>query len=90
AQGFSASNKLHKHFNEIKNLQNLLSTGDITNVFAMYKVGNVVKVLEGIEDLYVNNKGFNSKKEQQSATFKSFDIVDNIWQLIQQTQALQD
>ena len=48
AQGFSASNKLHKHFNEIKNLQNLLSTGDITNVFAMYKVGNIVKVLEGI------------------------------------------
>ena len=90
AQGFSASNKLHKHFNEIKNLQNLLSTGDITNVFAMYKVGNIVKVLEGIEDLYVNDKGFNSKKEQQSATFKSFDIVDNIWQLIQQTQALQD
>lgn len=90
AQGFSAGNKLHKHFNEIKNLQNLLSTGDITNVFAMYKVGNIVKVLEGIEDLYVNNKGFNSKKEQQSATFKSFDIVDNIWQLIQQTQALQD
>lgn len=90
AQGFSAGNKLHKHFNEIKNLQNLLSTGDITNVFAMYKVGNIVKVLEGIEDLYVNDKGFNSKKEQQSATFKSFDIVDNIWQLIQQTQALQD
>ncbi|BFL70048.1 UvrD-helicase domain-containing protein [Moraxella osloensis] len=90
AQGFSASNKLHKHFNEIKNLQNLLSTGDITNVFAMYKVGNIVKVLEGIEDLYANDKGFNSKKEQQSATFKSFDIVDNIWQLIQQTQALQD
>ena len=90
AQGFSASNKLHKHFNEIKNLQNLLSTGDITNVFAMYKVGNIVKVLDGIEDLYVNNKGFNGKKEQQSATFKSFDIVDNIWQLIQQTQALQD
>lgn len=90
AQGFSASNKLHKHFNEIKNLQNLLSTGDITNVFAMYKVGNIVKVLDGIEDLYVNDKGFNSKKEQQSATFKSFDIVDNIWQLIQQTQALQD
>ncbi|VXB86753.1 RecBCD enzyme subunit RecB [Enhydrobacter sp. 8BJ] len=90
AQGFSASNKLHKHFNEIKNLQNLLSTGDITNVFAMYKVGNIVKVLEGIEDLYVNDKGFNGKKEQQSATFKSFDIVDNIWQLIQQTQALQD
>lgn len=90
AQGFSASNKLHKHFNEIKNLQNLLSTGDITNVFAMYKVGNIAKVLEGIEDLYVNDKGFNSKKEQQSATFKSFDIVDNIWQLIQQTQALQD
>lgn len=90
AQGFSAGNKLHKHFNEIKNLQNLLSTGDINNVFAMYKVGNIVKVLEGIEDLYVNNKGFNSKKEQQSATFKSFDIVDNIWQLIQQTQALQD
>ena len=90
AQGFSAGNKLHKHFNEIKNLQNLLSTGDITNVFAMYKVGNIVKVLEGIEDLYANNKGFNSKKEQQSATFKSFDIVDNIWQLIQQTQALQD
>nr|WP_309595873.1 UvrD-helicase domain-containing protein [Moraxella osloensis] len=90
AQGFSASNKLHKHFNEIKNLQNLLSTGDITNVFAMYKVGNIAKVLDGIEDLYVNDKGFNSKKEQQSATFKSFDIVDNIWQLIQQTQALQD
>lgn len=90
AQGFSAGNKLHKHFNEIKNLQNLLSTGDITNVFAMYKVGNIVKVLEGIEDLYVNDKGFNSKKEQQSAIFKSFDIVDNIWQLIQQTQALQD
>ena len=90
AQGFSAGNKLHKHFNEIKNLQNLLSTGDITNVFAMYKVGNIVKVLEGIEDLYANNKGFNSKKEQQSATFKSFDIVDNMWQLIQQTQALQD
>ncbi|QQU05631.1 UvrD-helicase domain-containing protein [Moraxella osloensis] len=90
AQGFSAGNKLHKHFNEIKNLQNLLSTGDITNVFAMYKVGNIVKVLEGIEDLYANDKGFNSKKEQQSATFKSFDIVDNIWQLIQQTQALQD
>lgn len=90
AQGFSAGNKLHKHFNEIKNLQNLLSTGDITNVFTMYKVGNIVKVLEGIEDLYVNNKGFNGKKEQQSATFKSFDIVDNIWQLIQQTQALQD
>ena len=90
AQGFSAGNKLHKHFNEIKNLQNLLSTSDITNVFAMYKVGNIVKVLEGIEDLYANNKGFNSKKEQQSATFKSFDIVDNIWQLIQQTQALQD
>lgn len=90
AQGFSAGNKLHKHFNEIKNLQNLLSTSDITNVFAMYKVGNIVKVLEGIEDLYVNDKGFNSKKEQQSATFKSFDIVDNIWQLIQQTQALQD
>lgn len=90
AQGFSAGNKLHKHFNEIKNLQNLLSTGDITNVFAMYKVGNIVKVLEGIEDLYDNDKGFNSKKEQQSATFKSFDIVDNIWQLIQQTQALQD
>lgn len=90
AQGFSAGNKLHKHFNEIKNLQNLLSTSDITNVFAMYKVGNIVKVLEGIEDLYVNNKGFNGKKEQQSATFKSFDIVDNIWQLIQQTQALQD
>lgn len=90
AQGFSAGNKLHKHFNEIKNLQNLLSTGDITNVFAMYKVGNIAKVLDGIEDLYVNNKGFNSKKEQQSATFKSFDIVDNIWQLIQQTQALQD
>ena len=90
AQGFSAGNKLHKHFNEIKNLQNLLSTGDITNVFAMYKVGNVVKVLEGIEDLYINDKGFNSKKEQQSATFKSFDIVDNIWQLIQQTQALRD
>jgi exodeoxyribonuclease V beta subunit len=90
AQGFSASNKLHKHFNEIKNLQNLLSTGDITNVFAMYKVGNIAKVLDGIEDLYVNNKGFNGKKEQQSATFKSFDIVDNIWQLIQQTQALQD
>lgn len=90
AQGFSAGNKLHKHFNEIKNLQNLLSTGDITNVFAMYKVGNIVKVLDGIEDLYVNDKGFNSKKEQQSATFKSFDIVDNIWQLIQQTQALQD
>nr|WP_312275586.1 UvrD-helicase domain-containing protein [Moraxella sp. CTOTU46711] len=90
AQGFSAGNKLHKHFSEIKNLQNLLSTGEITNVFAMYKVGNIVKVLEGIEDLYVNDKGFNSKKEQQSATFKSFDIVDNIWQLIQQTQALQD
>ncbi|MDI4480092.1 DNA helicase UvrD [Moraxella osloensis] len=90
AQGFSASNKLHKHFNEIKNLQNLLSTGDITNVFAMYKVGNIAKVLDGIEDLYANDKGFNSKKEQQSATFKSFDIVDNIWQLIQQTQALQD
>lgn len=90
AQGFSAGNKLHKHFNEIKNLQNLLSTGDITNVFTMYKVGNILKVLEGIEDLYVNNKGFNGKKEQQSATFKSFDIVDNIWQLIQQTQALQD
>ncbi len=90
AQGFSAGNKLHKHFNEIKNLQNLLSTSDITNVFAMYKVGNIVKVLDGIEDLYVNDKGFNSKKEQQSATFKSFDIVDNIWQLIQQTQALQD
>ena len=90
AQGFSAGNKLHKHFNEIKNLQNLLSTGDITNVFAMYKVGNIVKLLEGIEDLYANDKGFNSKKEQQSATFKSFDIVDNIWQLIQQTQALQD
>lgn len=90
AQGFSAGNKLHKHFNEIKNLQNLLSTGDITNVFAMYKVGNIAKVLDGIEDLYVNDKGFNSKKEQQSATFKSFDIVDNIWQLIQQTQALQD
>lgn len=90
AQGFSAGNKLHKHFNEIKNLQNLLSTGDITNVFAMYKVGNIVKVLEGIEDLYANDKGFNSKKEQQSAAFKSFDIVDNIWQLIQQTQALQD
>ena len=90
AQGFSASNKLHKHFNEIKNLQNLLSTGDITNVFAMYKVGNIVKVLDGIEDLYANNKGFNGKKEQQSAAFKSFDIVDNIWQLIQQTQALQD
>lgn len=90
AQGFSASNKLHKHFNEIKNLQNLLSTGDITNVFAMYKVGNIVKVLDGIEDLYANDKGFNGKKEQQSATFKSFDIVDNIWQLIQQTQALQD
>lgn len=90
AQGFSAGNKLHKHFNEIKNLQNLLSTGDITNVFAMYKVGNIAKVLEGIEDLYVNDKGFNSKKEQQSAIFKSFDIVDNIWQLIQQTQALQD
>nr|WP_313092068.1 UvrD-helicase domain-containing protein [Moraxella sp. CTOTU48268] len=90
AQGFSAGNKLHKHFNEIKNLQNLLSTGDITNVFAIYKVGNIVKVLEGIEDLYVNDKGFNGKKEQQSATFKSFDIVDNIWQLIQQTQALQD
>ncbi|NOX77397.1 MAG: UvrD-helicase domain-containing protein [Gammaproteobacteria bacterium] len=90
AQGFSASNKLHKHFIEIKNLQNLLSTGDITNVFAMYKVGNIVKVLEGIEDLYANDKGFNSKKEQQSATFKSFDIVDKIWQLIQQTQALQD
>lgn len=90
AQGFSAGNKLHKHFNEIKNLRNLLSTGDITNVFAMYKVGNIAKVLEGIEDLYVNDKGFNSKKEQQSATFKSFDIVDNIWQLIQQTQALQD
>ena len=90
AQGFSAGNKLHKHFNEIKNLQNLLSTGDITNIFAIYKVGNIVKVLEGIEDLYVNNKGFKSKKEQQSATFKSFDIVDNIWQLIQRTQALQD
>ncbi|MBL7667568.1 UvrD-helicase domain-containing protein [Moraxella osloensis] len=90
AQGFSASNKLHKHFNEIKNLQNLLSTGDITNVFAMYKVGNIAKVLDGIEDLYANDKGFNSKKEQQSAAFKSFDIVDNIWQLIQQTQALQD
>lgn len=90
AQGFSAGNKLHKHFNEIKNLQNLLSTGDMTNVFAMYKVGNIVKVLEGIEDLYANDKGFNSKKEQQSATFKSFDIVENIWQLIQQTQALQD
>nr|WP_312175989.1 UvrD-helicase domain-containing protein [Moraxella sp. CTOTU46934] len=90
AQGFSAGNKLHKHFNEIKNLQNLLSTGDITNVFAMYKVGNIAKVLDGIEDLYANDKGFNSKKEQQSATFKSFDIVDNIWQLIQQTQALQD
>lgn len=90
AQGFSAGNKLHKHFNEIKNLQNLLSTGDITNVFAIYKVGNIVKVLEGIEDLYINDKGFNSKKEQQSAAFKSFDIVDNIWQLIQQTQALQD
>jgi len=90
AQGFSGGNKLHKHFNEIKNLQNLLSTGDITNVFAIYKVGNIVKVLDGIEDLYVNDKGFNSKKEQQSAAFKSFDIVDNIWQLIQQTQALQD
>lgn len=90
AQGFSAGNKLHKHFNEIKNLQNVLSTGDMTNVFAMYKVGNIVKVLEGIEDLYVNDKGFNSKKEQQSATFKSFGIVDNIWQLIQQTQGLQD
>lgn len=90
AQGFSAGNKLHKHFNEIKNLQNLLSTGDITNVFAMYKVGNIAKVLDGIEDLYANDKGFNSKKEQQSATFKSFGVVDNIWQLIQQTQALQD
>lgn len=90
AQGFSASNKLHKHFNEIKNLQNLLGKGDITNVFAMYKVGNIAKVLEGIEDLYANDKGFNSKKEQQSATFKSFGVVDNIWQLIQQTQALQD
>lgn len=90
AQGFSAGNKLHKHFNEIKNLQNLLSTSDITNVFAMYKVSNIAKVLDGIEDLYVNDKGFNSKKEQQSAAFKSFDIVDNIWQLIQQTQALQD
>lgn len=90
AQGFSAGNKLHKHFNEIKNLQNLLGKGDITNVFAMYKVGNIAKVLEGIEDLYANDKGFNSKKEQQSATFKSFGVVDNIWQLIQQTQALQD
>ena len=89
-KGFNGRNKLARNFDEIKNLQDLLSTGDITNVFAMYKVGNIVKVLEGIEDLYVNSKGFNGKKEQQSATFKSFDIVDNIWQLIQQTQALQD
>ena len=38
AQGFSAGNKLHKHFNEIKNLQNLLSTGDITNVLLCTKL----------------------------------------------------
>ena len=90
AQGIRGGSKLYKDFNEIKNLQTLLKSGEIANVFAMYQVGNIHKILEGINDFYVNNKGFNSKKEQQAEQLKSFAIMDNIWQLLQQKQALQD
>lgn len=89
AQGIKGGTKLFKDFNEIKNLQTLLKNGEIANVFAMYQVGNIHKILEAIHDLYVDNKGFNSKKEQQAERLKSFTIIENIWQLIEQRQALQ-
>ena len=88
-KGFNGRNKLARNFDEIKNLQNYLKDTDIAKILDVSKVAKIDKLFEAFNDLYQNNIGFDDNVNDREH-FKSFEIVNNIWLLIQQQQQLQD
>ena len=88
-KGFNGRNKLAKNFDEIKNLQDYLKDTDIAKILDVSKVAKIDKLFEAFNDLYQNDIGFDDNVNDREH-FKSFEIVNNIWLLIQQQQQLQD
>ncbi|OBX62651.1 hypothetical protein A9299_04280 [Moraxella osloensis] len=88
-KGFNGRNKLARNFDEIKNLQDYLKDTDIAKILDVSKVAKIDKLFEAFNDLYQNNIGFDDNVNDREH-FKSFEIVNNIWLLIQQQQQLQN
>ena len=88
-KGFNGRNKLARNFDEIKNLQDYLKDTDIAKILDVSKVAKIDKLFEAFNDLYQNDIGFDDNVNDREH-FKSFEIVNNIWLLIQQQQQLQD